>query len=40
MAIASKNVLTLKGNIFCIFEGKRHRIGDFANVARIRFPEK
>ena len=35
-----QNVWTQKGNIFCIFEGKRHRIDDFANIARIRFPEK
>ena len=35
-----QNVWTPKGNIFCIFEGKRHKIDDFANIARIRFPEK
>ena len=35
-----QNVWTQSGNIFCIFEGKRHRIDDFANIARIRFPEK
>ena len=35
-----QNVWTHKGNIFCSFEGKRHRIDDFANIARIRFPEK
>ena len=35
-----QNVWTQKGNIFCIFEDKRHRIDDFANIARIRFPEK
>ena len=35
-----QNVWTQKSNIFCSFEGKRHRIDDFANIARIRFPEK
>ena len=35
-----QNVWTQKGNIFCSFESKRHRIDDFANIARIRFPEK
>ena len=35
-----QNVWTQKGNIFCSFEGKRHRIDDFANIARIRFPKK
>ena len=35
-----QNVWTQKGNVFCSFEGKRHRIDDFANIARIRFPEK
>ena len=35
-----QNVWTQKGNIFCSFEGKRHRINDFTNIARIRFPKK
>ena len=35
-----QNAWTQKGNIFCIFEGKRQRIDYFANIARIRFPEK
>ena len=36
------NVWTQKGNIFCIFEGKRHRIHDFVPtsgmVSAIFFP--
>ena len=35
-----QNVWTQKGNIFCSCSGKRHKIDDFANIARIRFPEK
>ena len=35
-----QNVWPQKGNIFFNFEGKRHRIDDFANIAGIRFPEK
>ena len=39
-AFGFQSVWTQKGNIFCIFEGRRHGIDDFANIARIRFPEK
>ena len=35
-----QNVWTQKRNVFCIFEGKRHRIDDYNNIAKIKFPEK
>ena len=37
-AFGFRNVWTLKGNIYCHFEGKRHYIDDFGDVNRIRFP--
>ena len=33
-----QNVWTLKGNIYCYFEGKRHYIDDFGDISKIRFP--
>ena len=31
------NVWTVKGNIYCYFEGKRHYINDFRDILKIRF---
>ena len=32
-----QNVWTLKGNIYCYFEGKRYYIDDFEDISKIRF---
>ena len=37
-AFRFQNVWTLKGNIYCYFEGKRHYIDDFGDISKIRFP--
>ena len=32
-----KNVWTLKGDVFCFFENKRHYLDDFGDIERVRF---
>ena len=36
-AVGFRNVWTLKGNIYCYFEGKRHCTDDFGDIKRMRF---